>query len=119
MPAETTQSVGLHEREQTMTIVVQNRYFANADDHEDALALRRRASEIRRNEGRPVGRILFPVEVGPEVPNFVWECEYPDIDTERDDAAWADSSVDFSACREDFAPVLKRFERLVFEVVKD
>lgn len=101
-----------------MPIVVQNRYFIKSGREEEALATRRRASQVRADEGRPIGRIM--VSEGPQegdVPTFVWECEYADLDARQADLDWASGSAAFTAVRQHMGTLLDRFERLTFRVV--
>jgi hypothetical protein len=99
-----------------MPIVVQNHYYIRAGLEQRALAVRRDASEVRRAEGRPAGRILLPVTPETAGPAFIWECDYPDHASRERDAAWADGSAAFSAVRERMGALLERFERITFEV---
>ncbi len=101
-----------------MTIVVQNRYFIKAGMESEGLATRRRASQVRADESRPTGRIM--ISDGPQegnVPTFVWECEYADLDERQADLDWAGGSEAFTAVRQHMGTLLDRFERLTFRVV--
>lgn len=101
-----------------MTFVVQNRYFIKPGMEDEGMETRRDASRVRANEGRPVGRIM--VSEGPQegdVPAFVWECEYHDLETRQTDLDWAAASKDFTAVRQKMGTLLDRFERLTFRVV--
>jgi hypothetical protein len=102
----------------SVTVVVQNRYFITAGLEADGLATRRRASQLRVDENRPVGRIIAPV--GPQdgvAPTFIWECEYADLEARQEDLDWASGSDAFTAVREHMGTLLERFERLTFRVV--
>lgn len=101
-----------------MTIVVQNRYFIRAGQEAEGLATRRRASQVRADEARPIGRIML--STGPQEgasPSFVWECEYVDLDARQADLDWAADSEAFTAVRQHMGTLLDKFERLTFEVV--
>lgn len=101
-----------------MTIVVQNRYFIKAGQEAEGLATRRRASQVRADEGRPVGRIM--TSDGPQegdAPTFIWECEYGDLEERQADLDWAGGSDAFSAVRQHMGTLLEKFERLTFRVV--
>ena len=101
-----------------MTFVVQNRYFIKPGMEDEGLETRRHASRVRADGGRPVGRIM--VSDGPQegdVPTFVWECEYADLETRQADLDWASASADFTAVRQKMGTLLERFERLTFRVV--
>lgn len=100
-----------------MTVIVQNRYFARAGKRTEALATRRRASKIRARANRPVGRILVNFDTTPDTPDFIWECSYPDLETRKTDAEWAESSPDFKEVQDHMSTLLERFERQVFHVV--
>lgn len=99
-----------------MTVVVQNRYFIRAGQEDEGLRTRRAASAVRTDAGRPPGRVLIPVNPPDGAPDFIWECEYPTLEAREEDAAWADSSAEFTAVREHMGTLLERFERVVFEV---
>lgn len=99
-----------------MPIVVQNWYFITPGREAEALEIRRAASRVRLEAGRPVGRILVPAEPGPGIPNFIWECDYADDVHRGADAAWADNSPEFTAVRARMALCLDRFERIVFTI---
>lgn len=99
-----------------MAIVVQNWYFIRPGREAEALEVRRDASRVRRDAGRPVGRILIPAASGPEIPTFIWECGYADDAHRAADAAWADASPEFSAVRARMGTLLERFERIAFVV---
>ncbi len=101
-----------------MTIVVQNRYFIKPGQEDEGLATRRRASQVRADEERPIGRIM--VSEGPQegaAPTFVWECEYADLDARQVDLDWAGGSAAFTAVRQHMGTLLDNFERLTFRVV--
>lgn len=101
-----------------MTFVVQNRYFITSGREDEGLATRRRASQVRADEHRPVGRIM--TAEGPqegEAPTFVWECEYTDQETRQADLDWAAQSEAFTAVRQHMGTLLDKFERLTFRVV--
>ncbi len=101
-----------------MTVVVQNRYFIRPGLEAEGLETRRRASEVRCDEQRPVGRILL--SDGPQdgdAPAFVWECEFDDFDARQADLDWAAASEAFTAVRSHMGTLLDRFERLTFRVV--
>ncbi|MEZ4570062.1 MAG: hypothetical protein R2849_06995 [Thermomicrobiales bacterium] len=101
-----------------MPVVVQNRYFIKPGREDEGLATRRRASRVRADEDRPIGRIM--VSTGPqegESPDFVWECEYDDLEARQSDLDWAAASEAFTAVRQHMGTLLDRFERLTFQVV--
>ena len=101
-----------------MTIVVQNRYFIISGMESEGLKTRQRASQVRADENRPVGRIM--TSTGPQegdAPAFVWECEYADLEARQADLDWAAGSDAFTAVRRHMGTLLDRFERLTYEVV--
>lgn len=101
-----------------MSVVVQNRYFIKAGREDEGLETRRRASQVRADESRPVGKIM--VSTGPQegqAPTFVWQCEYDDMDARQADLDWAAGSEAFTAVRQHMGTLLDRFERLTFQVV--
>jgi len=99
-----------------MPVIVENRYYIRAGQEAAGLATRRAASRARAAAGRPVGRILLPVDADESGLTFTWQCEYPDLAARQDDATWADASPEFSAIRANMGTLLARFERIVFVV---
>jgi hypothetical protein len=99
-----------------MTVVVQNWYFIRPGQEDEALEVRRAASQVRAEAGQPVGRILLQTQPGAGIPHFIWECDYPDQPAREADAAWADASPAFSAVRERMGRLLERFERVTLVV---
>jgi len=99
-----------------MPLVVQNWYFIRPGSEEEALTVRRNASQVRREADRPVGRILLPAAFAAGIPTFIWECDYSDRAAREMDAAWADASPEFSAVRERMGRLLERFERITFTI---
>ncbi|MFW6075440.1 MAG: hypothetical protein ACOC9Y_07585 [Chloroflexota bacterium] len=102
-----------------MSVIVQNRYFVRAGFREQALGVRRRANHARANANRPVGQILVTLDPGPDAPDFIWECAYPDLEARNEDLAWADSSAEFVEIQHQMGELLDRFERHLFEVLDD
>ena len=98
-----------------MPVIVENRYYALPDHAVEALATRRRASQLRRMANKPTGRILLPLTAGGSTPTFVWQCEYPDVDSRMEDANWAETSPQFQEIANHMATLLSRFERYMYE----
>lgn len=97
-------------------IVVQNHYFAAPGQREAVIATRRDASACRVRLGLPEGRILILARGSDQVPDVIWEIEFPDL------AAW-DADLDVLAASEEFTAIravqrsqLRHFERCAYEV---
>lgn len=52
----------------------------------------------------------------PGSPDFIWECDYPDPAARRRDIEVTGASAEFRAVQAEMRPLLRRFERRVFEV---
>jgi hypothetical protein len=98
------------------SIVVLNMYYAKPGMENEVLKTRQNASNIRASIGLPRGRILRRINEAEELPDVLWECEFPDIAAhDRDMAARADSDA-FEDVRSRMRSVASRFERTLWRV---
>jgi len=96
-------------------IVERTEYFAKPGLAEKVLAIRRRASGVRRELGLPGGRIFLRQPGGdPEGPDVAWECEFVDAAAQAADLAARGASPAFEAVRAEMTACLARFGRHVF-----
>lgn len=98
-------------------IVETTNYFALPGKARDALAQRRRATQIRLSLGLPPGRILVRLEG--DGPDIRWECSFPDRAAYDADRAVRSASGEFEASRSAMHALLTRFERHVYEQIGD
>lgn len=96
-------------------IIERTEYFAKPDMAEKVLAIRRRASEVRRELGLPGGRI-FARQPDGDIggPDVAWECEFADAAAQATDLAARGASPAFEAVRAEMTACLARFGRHVF-----
>ncbi len=96
-------------------IIERTEYFAKPGMAEKVLAIRRRASEVRRGLGLPGGRIFIRQPDGdPMGPDVAWECEFPDATAQAADLATRGASPAFESVRAEMTACLARFGRHVF-----
>ena len=100
----------------TSSIVVLNMYYAKPGMEDEVLQTRQNASRIRASIGLPRGRILRRINDADDLPDVLWECEFPDIAAhDRDMTARADSDA-FEDVRSRMRTVASRFERTLWRV---
>jgi hypothetical protein len=104
------------------TIVVQNYYYALPGREDEVYRWRLHASDVREKLGFPRGRVLR-LSRGPElvrspseVPDVIWECEYPDIDARERDVKAVEATPEFQAVQKHMRTLFRRFERGMYVV---
>jgi hypothetical protein len=101
-------------------IVVQNFYYALPGKAEEVYQWRLHASEVRARLGLAVGRVLRLTSTGgakdAELPDVVWECEYPNAAARAADLAKLDASTEFDAVEAHMRRLIRQFRRGVFIV---
>jgi hypothetical protein len=97
-------------------IVVQNHYFPKPGLEQEVLKTRLKASEVRRELGLEVGRVLLRTSAVDGHAYVVWECDYPSIEAREKDAAAAENAPTFRAVQERMRPLIARFDRVVWKV---
>ena len=82
-------------------IVVQNFYYALPGKADEVYRWRLHASEVRSRLGLAVGRVLRRTPppgretADADLPDVVWECEYPNAEARAADVARLDASGEF------------------------
>lgn len=96
-------------------IIERTQYFAKPGLSQQVLAIRRKASAVRRALGLSSGRI-FTRSAGsqPDSPDVVWECSFHDAAEQEADLAARAASPDFEAVRAEMKASIDRFDRYVF-----
>jgi hypothetical protein len=103
-------------------IVVQNFYYALPGKADEVYRWRLHASEVRARLGLAVGRVLkrtpAPGDDAKEadLPDVVWECEYPDANARAADVARLDASREFDPVEAHMQTLIRQFRRAVFTV---
>jgi len=100
-------------------IVVQNYYYANPGQADEVYRWRLHASDVREKLGFPRGRVLrrgvSRNEMPNELPDVIWECEYPSIEARERDAKEVAATPEFQAVQKHMGTLIRRFERGTYE----
>lgn len=96
-------------------IIERTQYFAKPGLGQQVLAIRRKASAVRRAIGLSSGRI-FTRSAGSQSdsPDVVWECAFHDAAEQQADLAARAESPEFEAVRAEMKAAIDRFDRYVF-----
>jgi hypothetical protein len=111
-------------------IMVQNYYYAQPDQAENLYRCLLDASDVAEKLGFPRGRLLRRIAMsgnafgtpavdrqGPEeLPDVVWECEYPGAATRERDFHAVIASPDYEAVHKRFVPLMRKLERATYEI---
>jgi len=103
-------------------LVVQNFYYALPGKADEVYLWRVHASEVRARLGLAVGRVLRRTPASgndakdAELPDVVWECEYPSLEARAADLARLDASREFDSVEAHMRTLIRRFRRAVFTV---
>jgi hypothetical protein len=101
---------------QEKKIVVVNQYWAKNGKIQEVYQHRLYASEVRRELGLAVGRVLFNADTTDESsPHVVWECEYPSIEARKQDIQLLRESGKFDAVTEKMGTLIDNFQRTIYE----
>lgn len=97
-------------------IIERTQYFAKPGLGRQVLAIRKKASAVRREIGLASGRI-FTCSLGSQEdsPDVVWECAFHDEAAQQADLAARAASPAFEAVRAEMKAAIDRFDRYVFE----
>ena len=89
---------------------------------EEVFRWRLHASDVREKLGFPRGRVLryrgSPEEMraSNELPDVIWECEYPSLDARERDTQAVIATAEFQAVQQYMRTLIRRFERGTYEV---
>ena len=103
-------------------IVVQNFYYALPGKADEVYRWRLHASEVRARLGLAVGRVLRRTPASPgetedaDLPDVVWECEYPNAKARTADIARLDASGEFKPVEAHMDTLVRQFRRAVFTI---
>jgi hypothetical protein len=102
--------------EESGSIVVRNSYWAKPGLEEAVYRHRLYASEVRREQGLAVGRVLMRLEESEGAPDVVWECEYESSEARQLDLEQLTASGAFEDVMEHMGTLIERFDRTVWRV---
>lgn len=103
-------------------IVVENYYYAKAGNADEVYQWRLHASDVRARlgfaRGRVLRRILSYDQTGQskELPDVVWQCEYPSIEARQREADAISTKPEFEEVQKHMSTLLRRFERVSYRV---
>jgi hypothetical protein len=111
-------------------IIVQNYYYAQPNKSEDLYQRLLEASNVREKLGFARGRLLRRIAMsgvafgtppgdksGPEdLPDVVWECEFPDIATREHEFQAVIANPDYEAVHKRMLPLMRRMARATYKV---
>jgi hypothetical protein len=103
-------------------IVVQNFYYALPGKADEVYRWRLHASKVRARLGLSVGHVLRRIPTtaaeaeDAELPDVIWECEYPNAQARESDIARLDASREFDPIEAHMQTLIHRFRRAVFTV---
>jgi hypothetical protein len=103
-------------------VVVQNYYYAKPGKADEVYRWRLHASDVRAKLGFARGRVLRRINTGnqtsaaQELPDVIWECEYPTIKDRERDASALSASPEFQAVQKHMGTLVRRFERGAYRV---
>jgi len=103
-------------------IVVQNFYYALPGKADEVYRWRLHASEVRARLGLAVGRVLRRAPASGDegqqgdLPDVVWECEYPNAKARAAEVARLEASREFDSVEAHMQSLIRQFRRAVFTV---
>jgi hypothetical protein len=92
-------------------IVEQTRYWALPGRAEEVFSWRLHACDVRQKLGLPRGRVLRRQGNSEDLPDVLWEVEYPDQKARDRDLKARDDSAEFREVRKHMDTLTRRFER--------
>ncbi len=97
-------------------IIVMNQYWAKDGMIEEVYKHRLYASQVRKNLGLKVGRVLLITEADNESPHVIWECEYDSLEDRENDIQMLTESGQFEEVMEKMGTLIDDFKRTIYEV---
>jgi len=97
-------------------IIVMNQYWAKEGMIDEVYNHRLYASEVRKNLGLKVGRVLLITKSDNESAHVIWECEYPSIEAREKDTQLLMESAQFDEVMEKMGTLIDDFRRTIYEV---
>lgn len=102
--------------QESKKIIVMNQYWAKDGMIEEVYNHRLYASQVRKNLGLKVGRVLLNTKTDNESAHVIWECEYDSIEARNKDTQLLMESGQFDEVMEKMGTLIDNFERTIYEV---
>jgi hypothetical protein len=102
--------------QESKKIIVMNQYWAKDGMIEEVYKHRLYASQVRRNLGLKVGRVLLISKTDNESAHVIWECEYASIEDRNKDTQLLMESGQFDEVMEKMGTLTDHFKRTIYEV---
>lgn len=102
--------------QEEQAIIVQNYYWAKEGKIEEVYAHRLYASEVRDSLGLAVGRVLKRIGTNGELSHVIWECEYTNEATRKEDIRKLDESGVFEKVTKKMGTLIDKFARGVYHI---
>lgn len=99
----------------TGKIIVQNYYYAKPGKAEEVYRWRIHASEVREKLGLRRGRVLRRTGPSGQLPDVIWECEYPDMASREAEVKILDSNSEFDYVLKHMDTLIDRFDRGIWK----
>jgi hypothetical protein len=103
-------------------IIVQNYYYALPGKVNEVYELRLHASDVRGSLGLPRGRVLRRTKTAgssADLPDVIWECEYPSAAAREKDVKVLGNIEEFERVERRMDTLLRKFQRAQFTVGGD
>ena len=101
------------------SVTVLNAYYPAPDRSQAVLVQRIHASDVRASLGHPGGRVLRRIgptaKSGAELPEVMWQLDYPSLDTRRVEADAVTSTPEFKAVMRQMRSLVAGFERGIWQ----
>ena len=97
-------------------IIVMNHYWAKDGKIQDVYEHRLYASQVRKNLGLAVGRVLLKAETDNMSAHVIWECEYPSNEAREKDVQLLSESGKFDDVMKKMGTLIDKFERTIYKV---
>ena len=102
--------------QESKKIIVMNQYWAKDGMIQEVYEHRLYASQVRKNLGLNVGRVLLTTETDNESAHVIWECEYSSIEARNRDTQLLMESGQFDEVMDKMGTLIDDFERTIYEV---
>lgn len=97
-------------------IIIQNYYWAKEGKIEEVYQHRLYASQVRKELGLAVGRVLKRTDAEGELPNVIWECEYESEEARQEDLRKLENTGKFEPVMEKMSTLIDKFDRGMYKV---
>jgi hypothetical protein len=97
-------------------VVIQVSYYAKPGKAGEVLSHRQHASDVLEKVGLARGRVMRRVGGSEELPDVMWECEFPNTAARDQFLKVATASLEFEDVRKHMATLIRSAERRDWEV---